>query len=170
MLKTKLRFKLSPGMIILIIIVILLIVGSGVIFKGFQYKMKVGGIFNNITACVGDRDTAMFGSFKGDTVKIAYENRDVIWNAITDKNIVFTTVEDMPAKEPITIRFDRKLEMEIYPMEGYDVFVKYIDGDKTQHYIIEGTCSFTQLERMISLDGWYAPNTLFTHLGGKLSD
>lgn len=169
-MKTKLRFKLSPWMIVVIIITVLLIGGSGVIVNGLRYKSKAGTIFNQITAYVGNRDITMFGEYKGVTVKVAYENRDVIWNAITDKNIVFTTAEEMPAEEPITIRFDRKMEIEFYPMEGYDVFVKYMDGDKIEHYIIEGTCNLTQLEKMISQEGWYAPNTLFTHLGGKLSD
>lgn len=169
-MKTKDRLKLSPWMIVAIIVTVLLVGGSSIVINGLRYKSKAGRIYNNITACVGNRDVTMFGNYNGETVKIAYENRDVIWNAITDKNIVFTTAEEMPAEEPITIRFDRKLEMEFYPMEGYNVFVKYIDGDKIEHYIIEGTCSLTQLKKMISLEGWYAPNTLFTHLGGKLSD
>jgi hypothetical protein len=167
---TKRRFKLDIGKVAIIFVLALIIAGLSIVYVAFQHKLKINAVFNQVTKYVGNPDNTMFGEYNGQTVKIAHENRDVIWNSVTDKNIKFSTSDKMPAEEPIIIQFGDKLELDIYPMEDYDVFVKHISENKVKYYIIEGTCNFSHLKRMVSLEGWYVPNAGFSHLGGKLSD
>jgi hypothetical protein len=168
-MKTK-NFRIDLWKISILVMAVLLIVGFSIIFVFVRHKLKVNSVFNQVTDCVGNPDMTMFGDYNGQTVKIAYENRDVIWNAITDKNIIFSSADKIPATDPIIIKFGDELELDIYQMEDFNVFVRHMSGEKVYYYIIKGTCNFFNLEKMVSLEGWYTPNTKFTHLGGKLSD
>lgn len=169
-MKAKRTFRLELWKVAIFLVVALLITGFVLIYGSIRHKLKIERIYNQITECVGTREITMYGEYNDQTVKISLENRGPIWEYLTDRNIEFTTIDDMPDVEPIIVQFDDKLEMDIYPMEDYKVFVKHVDGKKVIYYIIDGTCNFTNLKRMVSLEGWYAPNTKFSHLGGKVSD
>lgn len=166
----KRGFRFDIWKVVILFVVVLFIVGFGIIYGSLSKKLKIEAVFNQVTNYAGNPDVTMYGEYKGQTVKIAHDNREVIWNAVTDKNIIFSTADDMPATEPIIILFDDKLELDIYSMADYQVFVRQITGKEEKYYIIDGTCNFSFLERMVSLEGWYAPNSQFSHLGGKLSD
>lgn len=169
-MKAKKKIRLEIWKIMIFLVVALLIAGFGIIYGSIRQKLKIERIYNQITECVGTREVTMYGEYNDQTVKIALDNRGPIWEYLTDKNIKFSTADYMPSVEPIIVQFGDKLEMDVYPMEDYKVFVKHMEGKKVIYYIIDGTCNFSNLEKMVSLEGWYAPNTKFSHLGGKVSD
>lgn len=157
--KQKTRRFLLNKWIVLYILVAVIFAGMLIfIVSSLWYSRQCSLIYNQVTNCVGNYDIAMYGEYDGQIVEIARENRNPIWDSITDKMVVFTTADQMPAEQPVIVRFDDILKMEIYPTDSKDLFVKYEKGGTVKYYFVKNTSYFSYLLKMVSKDGWLAPN------------
>ncbi len=91
-------------------------------------------------------------------VLISEANINPIIKSITDSMVVFASADDIPNEDPVILEFGDLLLMEIYPAEGYEVFVKHVRKNKAKYYYIKNTCNFNNLKKMVSLDQWSNPN------------
>lgn len=162
----KLKEQINRSLIlnkwaILIVLGIIMFFGViGFIARACWYVYQCNSIYNQVTGCTGDNDITIYGEYDGQTVKVAYGNRTSIWDTVTEKMVTFTSADKMPAQQPVILRFEDKLKMEIYPAEGKDLFVKHITDKETKYYIIKNACDFSYLKKMVSIEGWNVPNMI----------
>lgn len=131
----------------------------GVVVAGFWYKRKCSIIYDEVNASVVKSGMIIHAEYSGQKVLISQPNINYIINSVTDRMVKFASVDDMPKEvEPVILQFGEELLMEVYPAEGYDVFVKHANKNKTKYYFINETCNFNNLKKMVSLDQWTYPN------------
>lgn len=159
--KRKTRdFFLNKWIIMIVLMTVILLGMIGFIVSSLWYSHQCNMIYNQVTDCVGDKAVTIYGEYNGQMVEIAYENRNSIWDTITDKMVVFTSANKMPAQQPVIIRFDDYMKIEVYPTESKDLFVKHLTGKTIKYYYIKNACDFTYLQKMVSLEGWNVPNMI----------
>lgn len=154
------RFHLSKGTFLMILAPVILFAMIGAIGSALWYAHQCNLNYNQVIDCIGHNEITMYGEYDGQIVEISYENRHPIGNTIAEKMVTFTSADKMPAKKPVIIRFDDILEMDIYPTENKDLFVKHVMDKKIKYYYIKDACDFSYLKKMVSLEGWCAPNII----------
>ncbi len=157
--KKKAR-RFDKGKFLMILGPVILVIMIGGVISAIWYVRQCNLIYNQVIDCVGNKDITMYGEYDGQLVEISPENQYPIWNTITKKMVTFTSADKMPDKKPVIIRFDDILEMEIYPTESRDLFVKHVKDKKIRYYYITDARDFSYLKKMVSLDGWSAPNII----------
>jgi hypothetical protein len=131
-----------------------------IIFEGFWYKRRCDIINEEINASVLKSGMKIYAEYQNQRVEISQANINRVINSVTDRLVYFSSKDEMPEAEPIVLEFGNVMSLEIYPDEGYDVFVKNSSDKGTKYYIIKETCSFKQLRKMVSVDEWAYPNIL----------
>ena len=152
--------RINKGNILLVTGIIILLIMIGVVFRIFWYKRQCDIIYNEVNSSIVESEMKLYAEYMGQKVQISRPNINRIINSITDRLVYFTSEKEMPEEDPIVLEFGDVLFMEVYPAEGYEVFVKHSTDEKTEYYIIKNTCSFKQLKKMVSVDEWSSPNIL----------
>jgi hypothetical protein len=138
----------------------ILVVMLGIVVSGFWYKSQCNKIYDEINASVVKSGMKIYAEYDERKVEISRPNINYVINSITNRMVLFTSADKMPQTEPVILQFGDELLMEVYPNEGYGVFVKHATDKKTNYYLIENTCNFNNLKKMVSLDEWSYPNIL----------
>lgn len=160
----KRRKKSAIKIILAIVGGMMLVAMIGVIVSGIWYKRQCNIIYDEVNSSVVSSGMKIYAEYEGEGVEISKANINNIINSVTDRMVLFTSADKMPDEEPVILRFANELSMEIYPANGYEVFVKHITESKTRYYYIENTCNFTNLKKMVSLDQWSYPNILVDYM------
>lgn len=152
--------KINRTIIFVVIGSIILIAMIGVVVSGFWYKRKCDIIYDEVNASVFECDEIVFGEYDGKKVILSQPNLNYVLRSITDRMVVFSSADEIPSESPVSLYFGDALLMEVYPGEDSQVFIKHSIGKKTKYYIIEETCNFKNLMKMVSIDEWSSPNLL----------
>lgn len=159
MSKTK-RRKVNKTIILIVVGSIIFMAMVGTVVRMLWYKRKCDIIYNEVNASVVECDEIVYGEYGGQKVMLSRPNLNYVLKSVTDRLVVLSSADKMPSGDPVSLYFGEVLLMEIYKGEGYDVFVKHVIDNKTKYYIIDGTCNFKNLKKMVSLDEWSYPNFL----------
>ena len=157
---TKGKRKVNKTIILIIVGSIILMAMVGTIVRIFWYKRKCDIIYNEVYASVVECDEKVFAEYGGQMVILSRPNLNYVLKSVTDRLVILSSADKMPTGDPVRLYFGDVLLMEVYQTEGYDVFVKHVIDKKTKYYIIDGTCNFKNLKKMVSLDEWSYPNFL----------
>ena len=162
MSKSKKKIKFNKSILLIILGSIILIAMVGVIVSGFWYKRQCDIIYDEVNASVVECGMQVHGEYEGQRVLLSQPNLNYVMRSVTDKMVVLSSRDDIPdgEPEPVRLHFGEVLLMELYPGEGNKVFIRHFIDDKTKYYIIEDTCNFNNLKKMVSLDEWGYPNIL----------
>lgn len=153
--------KVNKWMILPIIGCIVLVTMLGTVISGFWYKRQCSIVYDEVNSSVVKSGMKIYAKYDEQKVEISRPNINYIINSVTDRMILFTSADKTPQTEPIILEFGEELSMEIYPSDGYQVFVKHATtGEKAKYYLIKNTCNFNNLKKMVSLDEWSYPNIL----------
>lgn len=139
---------------------IILIVMLGTVIGGFWYKRQCSIVYDEVNASIVKSGMKLYAEYDEQKVEISRPNINYIINSVTNRMVLFASADKKPQTEPIILEFGEELSMEIYPSDGYEVFVKHATDKKTKYYLIKNTCNFDNLRKMVSLDEWSYPNML----------
>lgn len=135
----------------------------GVVVAGLWFKRQCNIVYDEVNSSVVKSGMKIHAEYDEVEVEISRSNINSVINSVTSRMVYFSSASKMPQAEPVILRFGDELLMEIYPDEGYGVFVKHVTNARTKYYIIENTCNFNNLKRMISVEDWSYPNILINN-------
>lgn len=162
MSKSKKKIKFNKSMLMIAVGSIIIFAMVGVIVSGFWYKRQCDIIYDEVNVSVVECGLQVHGEYDGQIVLLSQPNLNYVIRSVTDKMVVLSSHDEIPEgePEPVRLHFGDVLLMEIYPGEGNKVFVRHYIDNKAKYYIIDGTCNFKNLKKMVSLDEWSYPNYL----------
>jgi len=156
------KYKISKTMVLAIVGSMMLVAMVGLIIRIFWYKRQCDIIYAEVNASVVECGEEVYGEYDGQMVLLSQANLSYVLRSVTDKMVVISSRDEIPEgePEPVRLHFGDVLLMEVYPGEDNKVFIKHSINKTTKYYVIDGTCNFNNLKKMVSIDEWSYPNYL----------